>query len=97
MIPGSSLAPWSSTSIAHWTAAARALESLPFLPARTRFFDDFLIAAAPAVGQVVVLGAGLDTRPFRLPLPACLRWFENGPTSRSVEPELDPGRSRLES
>src|SRR6185369_6428060 len=36
----------------------------PYLPVRTRWFDD-VIGAALAVGvdQVVMLGAGLDTRP----------------------------------
>jgi methyltransferase (TIGR00027 family) len=34
--------------------------------ARTRLIDDVVEELAPAVGQVVVLGAGFDTRPFRL-------------------------------
>ena len=41
-----------------------------FLPVRTRFFDDVLAAACKPAGQVVLLGAGLDTRAWRLPLPA---------------------------
>src|SRR6266699_6751320 len=43
----------------------------PFLPIRTRHFDDVLVAEAgrDRPGQVVLLGAGLDTRGFRLPLP----------------------------
>ncbi|WP_327290513.1 SAM-dependent methyltransferase [Streptomyces sp. NBC_01198] len=37
---------------------------------RTRFIDDFVSeAAAGGCGQVVILGAGLDARAFRLPLP----------------------------
>ncbi|HEY1487630.1 MAG TPA: SAM-dependent methyltransferase [Micromonosporaceae bacterium] len=48
-----------------------------FLPVRTRYFDDALLTAiAAGIDQVVLLGAGLDTRPFRLPLPAELTWFE---------------------
>src|SRR3954452_11864422 len=44
---------------------------------RTRFFDDYLRqAVADGCGQVVVLGAGLDTRAFRIDWPAGLRWFE---------------------
>ncbi len=36
--------------------------------ARTKWFDDFVLSAsAGGVSQVVVLGAGLDTRPWRLP------------------------------
>jgi methyltransferase (TIGR00027 family) len=44
---------------------------------RTRFFDDYLLAAA-AVGcrQVVLLAAGLDSRAFRLRWPAGTRLFE---------------------
>ncbi len=50
----------------------------PFLPIRTRHFDDVLMAgtARERPGQVVLLGAGLDTRAFRLPLPEGLRLFE---------------------
>ena len=48
----------------------------PFLPIRTRFFDDLLVAEAERLDQVVLLGAGLDTRAFRIHLPAHLRWFE---------------------
>ncbi len=47
-----------------------------FLPLRTRFFDDVLLAEVRAGDQVVLLGAGLDTRAFRLPLPAGVDWFE---------------------
>ncbi|MFC0041797.1 SAM-dependent methyltransferase [Actinomadura rayongensis] len=44
---------------------------------RTRFIDDYLAAAtAGACGQVVLLGAGLDTRAFRLPWRAGVRVFE---------------------
>jgi methyltransferase (TIGR00027 family) len=45
-----------------------------FLPVRTRWFDDALMAAVR--GQVVLLGAGFDTRAFRLPLPEETRVFE---------------------
>jgi methyltransferase (TIGR00027 family) len=44
---------------------------------RTRFFDDYLLAACAAgCRQVVVLAAGLDTRAFRLPWPEVVRLFE---------------------
>ncbi|TQS29895.1 SAM-dependent methyltransferase [Microbispora sp. KK1-11] len=44
---------------------------------RTRFFDDYLIAATAAgCPQVVLLAAGLDTRAFRLPWPGGVRVFE---------------------
>jgi methyltransferase (TIGR00027 family) len=44
---------------------------------RTRFFDEYLGAAARAgCGQVVLVAAGLDSRAFRLDWPAGLRLFE---------------------
>jgi len=44
---------------------------------RTRFYDDWLTAAAgDGCGQVVLLAAGLDTRAFRLDWPAGTRVFE---------------------
>jgi methyltransferase (TIGR00027 family) len=42
---------------------------------RTRFIDDFLQSDSPTP-QTVVLGAGLDTRAFRLPWPEGARVFE---------------------
>ncbi|OLR93881.1 SAM-dependent methyltransferase [Actinokineospora bangkokensis] len=47
------------------------------IPIRTRFVDDCLRdATAGGCGQVVVLGAGLDTRAFRLDWPAGTTVFE---------------------
>lgn len=48
---------------------------------RTRWIDDRILHAIhPSrelqVRQVVVLGAGMDTRPWRLHLPAGINWFE---------------------
>jgi methyltransferase (TIGR00027 family) len=44
---------------------------------RTRFFDDFLLAgAADGMRQVVLPGAGLDTRAFRLPWPEGVHVYE---------------------
>lgn len=44
---------------------------------RTRFYDDYLLAAAAAgIDQVVLLAAGLDTRAFRLAWPTGVRVFE---------------------
>ena len=47
-----------------------------YIPVRVRWFDDLVVTTAPEVRQVVVLGAGLDTRPYRLDLPAGLDWYE---------------------
>ncbi|NJC71255.1 SAM-dependent methyltransferase [Planosporangium thailandense] len=46
------------------------------LPVRTRFFDDVVLAAAHWTSQVVLLGAGLDTRAYRLELPPRLDVYE---------------------
>lgn len=44
---------------------------------RTRFYDDYLLAATrDGVRQVVLLAAGLDTRAFRLDWPASTHVFE---------------------
>ncbi len=44
---------------------------------RTKFYDDYLLAAAAAgCRQVVLLAAGLDTRAFRLGWPTGVRLFE---------------------
>ena len=44
---------------------------------RTRFIDDAVQAAlSEGIGQLVILGAGLDTRPYRLPGIAHLKVFE---------------------
>ena len=48
-----------------------------FLPVRTRYFDDLSMATvAEGRQQIVLLGAGLDTRAYRLPLPAEVRIYE---------------------
>lgn len=44
---------------------------------RTRIIDDFIRAAiADGVDTILNLGAGLDTRPYRMELPESLRWIE---------------------
>jgi methyltransferase (TIGR00027 family) len=45
---------------------------------RARTLDEMLMGAIPGgkIATVVNLGAGLDTRPWRLDLPAALRWIE---------------------
>ncbi len=48
------------------------------LAIRARFVDELLIEAVAAnqTGTVLSVGCGLDTRPWRLDLPANLRWIE---------------------
>ncbi len=44
---------------------------------RTCIIDDIIQSCvAEGIDTVLNLGAGLDTRPYRLPLPASLRWIE---------------------
>ncbi|MEU7875854.1 SAM-dependent methyltransferase [Dactylosporangium sp. NPDC049140] len=70
----------------------------PYLPVRTRYLDDAILAAG--FPQVVLLGAGLDTRAWRLPLPPATTVFEVdragglGP-KRSLVP-VPPGCARRE-
>lgn len=47
-----------------------------YILVRVRWFDDLIVSAVPRMRQMVMLGAGLDTRPYRLDLPAELDWFE---------------------
>ena len=44
--------------------------------ARNSFFDAVLERALPEISQLVILGAGFDTRCYRLPQPSTLRCFE---------------------
>ncbi|MGA9114539.1 MAG: SAM-dependent methyltransferase [Candidatus Dormiibacterota bacterium] len=59
-------------------AEGRAPEMLAPMIVRTRFFDDFLVhtTAAGGITQVVLLGAGLDTRALRLAWPPGTSLFE---------------------
>jgi methyltransferase (TIGR00027 family) len=44
---------------------------------RTRVIDDFILSAIrEGVDTILNLGAGLDTRPYRMELPASLQWIE---------------------
>src|SRR5580658_8908009 len=49
-----------------------------WIAARTRFLDDLLLDACQQQGcrQIVILGAGLDARAFRLPWPDQTRLWE---------------------
>jgi methyltransferase (TIGR00027 family) len=56
---------------------ARTLPSTPDYNAiRTRFFDDWLAAAAREVDQIVIAPSGMDSRAFRLDWPAGVRLYE---------------------
>ncbi|MGW4098929.1 class I SAM-dependent methyltransferase [Mycobacterium sp. NPDC004974] len=52
-------------------AAERARSNIDEMAVRTRFFDDYFLAAGKAgVRQAVILASGLDSRAYRLPWPA---------------------------
>lgn len=51
-------------------------DSWPFI-ARTYLFDRFVTRLVEhGVDMIISLAAGLDTRPYRMPLPKSLRWVE---------------------
>jgi methyltransferase (TIGR00027 family) len=53
------------------------LRVIDLLAVRTKFFDEFFLAAAAAgVRQAVILASGLDSRAYRLPWPAGTVVFE---------------------
>src|SRR5690606_23561418 len=55
----------------------RMMRSGWWMVARTRTIDDILMDAIGAgCDRVLNLAAGLDTRPYRLPLPAEFSWVE---------------------
>jgi methyltransferase (TIGR00027 family) len=63
-------------------AIARAIPRLELLcfgvAVRTRFLDDLVaqVVTTRGVRTVISVGAGLDSRPWRLELPQSLRWIE---------------------
>src|SRR4051812_15645650 len=48
---------------------ATAGDPTPYIAVRTRFFDEYLLRAVEPSSQVVLVGAGMDTRCFRLSWP----------------------------
>lgn len=60
----------------HFHTERAAPDGNPVLPIRTRWFDDFLRSTVTKGCQVVGLGAGLDTRAYRLDWPSGVVLFE---------------------
>jgi methyltransferase (TIGR00027 family) len=57
--------------------------------ARVTFFDDAVDRFLPDVDQFVILGAGFDTRPYRLPADTPVRSFEvETPNTLAVKREM---------
>lgn len=71
------LLEWPAETSSVTDTQALHLHGSRYIGLRTRFYDD-VISAAVAAGaeQVILLGAGLDTRAFRLSLPSALQLFE---------------------
>jgi methyltransferase (TIGR00027 family) len=60
-----------------WTIAMRTRVMTWVMAIRTRIIDDFIMAAvAQGADAILNLGAGLDTRPYRLEIPSSLCWIE---------------------
>lgn len=61
-----------------------------FIGLRERYIDDFLIAAlSDGAGQVVILGAGFDTRAYRIPNILKARIFEvDHPLTQTIKIQL---------
>ncbi|RSM56227.1 SAM-dependent methyltransferase [Amycolatopsis sp. WAC 01376] len=64
------------TLLSHFHPSHAADDGNPFLAIRTRWFDEFLLRSARPGCQVVGLGAGLDTRAYRLDWPETAVVFE---------------------
>lgn len=73
--------PWAAALAggigAAWIEQRSEASVLPIV-LRTRYFDDFLLRVATENGlrQIVLLGAGLDTRAYRLEWPQGAQFFE---------------------
>lgn len=61
----------------NWAATAHARMMIWHMAMRTRIIDQFIAdAIAQGARAVLNLGAGLDTRPYRMSLPTTLKWIE---------------------
>lgn len=74
--------PEGNDLLRHFHTSRASDEGNPFLPIRTRWFDDAVNdAVAAGIRQVVGLGAGLDTRAYRLDWgPGVTVWEVDQPT-----------------
>jgi len=71
------LVDWPGPGVSISDAEALHLHGSRYVGLRTRYYDDALLTAAgDGLTQGVLLGAGLDTRAFRLDLPAGFHLFE---------------------
>jgi methyltransferase (TIGR00027 family) len=66
-----------SAGLRRWPTAMRPRIMVWMMAIRTRIIDDFITCAiARGADAILNLGAGLDTRPYRMDLPPSLAWIE---------------------
>jgi methyltransferase (TIGR00027 family) len=66
-----------SAGLRGWPTAMRPRIMVWMMAIRTRIIDDFIVSAiARGADAILNLGAGLDTRPYRMDLPPSLAWIE---------------------
>jgi methyltransferase (TIGR00027 family) len=66
-----------SAGLRGWPTAMRPRIMVWMMAIRTRIIDDFIVSAiARGADAILNLGAGLDTRPYRMDLPSSLAWIE---------------------
>jgi methyltransferase (TIGR00027 family) len=66
-----------SASLRRWPTGMRPRIMVWMMAIRTRIIDDFIISAiARGADAILNLGAGLDTRPYRMDVPSSLAWIE---------------------
>ena len=64
--------------------------------ARTRFIDDTIEELAPSLAQLVILGAGYDCRPYRMPcLSGCDVFEVDHPDTQATKRSLLAGAGRV--
>ena len=64
--------------------------------ARTRFIDDTIEELAPSLAQVVILGAGYDSRPYRMPcLSGCDVFEVDHPDTQATKRSLLAGAGKM--
>jgi methyltransferase (TIGR00027 family) len=69
MYPGAFVQRWLGTGMISWLYNIIGPGVLELLIIRTKWLDDEVMKWSPTMKQMIILGAGYDTRGFRLDLP----------------------------
>ena len=69
MYPGAFVQVWLGKTLTRWLYGLLGPGILEMLLIRTKWLDDQVLRYAPSAKQLIILGAGYDTRGFRLELP----------------------------